>query len=91
MDWLEEELKRALARKDPPPGFATRVSARRYTGGLPARRWIAVAASLVVLAGGGLSYRWYEGVQTKRQVMMAVRLTAGKLNRVQSHIREVSQ
>jgi hypothetical protein len=25
MDWLEQELKSALARKDPPPGFAERV------------------------------------------------------------------
>lgn len=91
MDWLEEELKRALARQDPPPGFAGRLSAQRFTAGVPARRWLAVAASLLVLLGGGVSYRWYEGVQAKKQVMLAVRLTAGKLSRVQSHIREVNQ
>jgi hypothetical protein len=90
MDWLEEELKRALARQEPAPGFAQRVR-RRIAGGIPARRWLALAASVVVVAGGGLGYRWHEGVQAKKQVMVAVRLTAGKLNRVQSHIREVGQ
>ena len=93
MDWLEEELKRALVRKDPPPGFAVRVrrSAGDLVAGVSFRRWLALAASLVLLLGGGVSYRWYQGVQAKKQVMLAVRLTAGKLNHVQSHIREVSQ
>jgi hypothetical protein len=95
MDWLEEELKRALARTEPGPGFAGRVSAaaRRSAGGpgVLSRRWLATAASLLVLAGGGIGYRWYQGVRAKDEVMLAVRLAGGKLNRVQSRVMEVAK
>jgi len=95
MDWLEEELKRALARTEPAPGFAGRVSgaARRSAGrsGILSRRWLAAAASLVVLAGGGIGYRWHQGVRAKDEVMMAVRLAGGKLNRVQTRVMEVAK
>jgi len=92
MDWLEQELKRALERKEPSPDFAARVSAaaRRGRWGSP-RRWMAVAASVAVLAGGGVGYRWREGVKAKQQVMLAVRIAGGKLNRVQAHVLEVTQ
>lgn len=98
MDWLEEELKRALARQEPAPGFAARVGAGRTgrPGGYPAggpfvRRWLAVAASVIVLAGGGAGYRRHQGIQAKEQVMTAVRIAGGKLSRVQSHVREVGR
>ena len=92
MDWLEQELKRALERKEPAPEFAARVSSAARRGpSLPARRWFAIAASLVVLAGGGLGYRQYEGIQAKNRVMLAVRIAAGKLNSVQTHVLEVTQ
>ena len=89
MDWLERELKRALARKEPAPGLAACVlaAARRK----PARRWLAAAAAVVVIAGGGAAYRRHQGIQAKEQIMMAVRLAAGKLNRVQSRLMEVGQ
>jgi hypothetical protein len=90
MDWLEQELKRALARKDPAPGFAAGVLAARRKP-LPARRWLAAAASVVVIAGGGAAYRRHQGIQAKEQIMMAVRLAADKLNRVQSRLMEVGQ
>ena len=92
MDWLEQELKRALERMEPAPGFAARVSAASRRRPLWAsRRWLAVAASVVVLAGGGAGYRWHEGVQAKEQVMLAVRITAIKLGKVQAHVTEVRQ
>ena len=100
MDWLEDGLKRALAREQPAPGFADRVRRRSAGGsrlvpglaaGASARRWLAVAASVVVLAAGGLGYRWRQGIQAKEQVLTAVRLTAGKLNRVQTQVKEAGQ
>jgi hypothetical protein len=91
MDWLEQELKRALARKEPAPGFAACVLAAARRKPLPARRWLAAAASVVVIAGGGAAYRWHQGIQAKEQIMVAVRLAAGKLNRVQSRLTEVGQ
>ena len=87
MDPLEQQLKQALARVDAPAGFQKRVAAavRR-----PA--WIApaLAAGLVlVTVGGGVAWREHQGQIAKDQVMTAMRLTAGKLNRIQAHVREV--
>lgn len=89
MDWLEEELRRALARKDPGPRFAGRVldGARRRR----APRWLAVAASLIVLTAGGFEYRHYQGIRAKEQVIAALKLAGEKLNRVQTQVMEVGQ
>lgn len=92
MDWLDEELKRALERKQPAPEFAGRVSAAaRHKLRSGARRWIAIAASLAALVAGAAAYRQYQGLRAKREVMLAVRIAADKLNHVQSHVLEISQ
>ena len=100
MDRLEESLKRALARKDPPPGFADRLRAagnRAPVVAFPApgvriiRRWTAAAAMVVIAAGSGVAYRQHQGEVAKEQVMTAMRITAAKLNRIQTHVREVRQ
>jgi len=82
MDWLEQELTQALARKDPGPGFDSRVRARL------ARRpqWLAIAAALLMLVGGSEAWQQYRGHQAKEQVMTAMRIAGGKLNRVQAQI-----
>jgi hypothetical protein len=86
MDWLENELKQALARDEPPPGFEARVR-RRLHRTFP--RWFAVAAAVAVLAAGGAeSYRRHRGQVARQQVMLAMRIAAGKLNQVQVHLRE---
>jgi hypothetical protein len=86
-------LKRALARKDPEPGFGARLSARSRGGrpGTFSRRWLAAAASVLVLAGSGAAYRHYEGVRAKDKVMLAVRLAGGKLNQVQNRVLGVAK
>jgi hypothetical protein len=91
MDGLEEELRRALARRDAPPGFAGRVlgEAERRRPRRSARRWLAVAASLALMAGSAAGWRQYQGAVAKRQVMLALRITAEKLNRIQTQVREV--
>ncbi len=93
MDWLEEELKRSLAREEPPPGFADRVqSVVRPRQTFATRRWMAAAAALAVMAGsGGFAYRQYEGIKAKNEVMLAMRISAAKLNHIQKHMREVRQ
>jgi hypothetical protein len=88
MDWLEEELKSALSRKEPSEGFDARVTAaaqQRKVTPMP-RRWLAAAATVVVLAGAGEGYRWHQGQVAKDQVMLAMRIAGGKLNRVQTQI-----
>jgi hypothetical protein len=88
MDWLEEELKHALSRKEPSEEFDARVTAaaqRRKVTTMP-RRWLAAAAAVVLLAGAGERYRRYQGEVAKDQVMLAMRIAGGKLNRVQMQI-----
>ena len=54
MDWLEEELKQALTRKEPPAGFANRVTSSARKPRLFAMpRWLPAAAAIVVMMGGG--------------------------------------
>ena len=88
MDWLEQELKQALARKEPSPEAARAfLSAPRRRRPMP--RWIAAAAAVIVIAGGGEAYRWHRGMEAKRQLMEAMRLTADKLNHIQARVKEV--
>ncbi len=100
MDWLEQELKQALARKDPPPDFAARVldaaraqSAARSRTVFYMRRWPAVAAAVIVImgAGGGAAWRHHRGVVAKQQVMLALHITSVKLNHIQTHVREMNR
>jgi hypothetical protein len=80
MDWLEQELKQALARKEPDPGFEDRVRRRRVWV-MP--RWAAIAATLVIGIAAGEGYRWHQGQVAKEQVMTAMRIAGDRLNRVQ--------
>uniref|UniRef100_Q020Z6 Uncharacterized protein n=1 Tax=Solibacter usitatus (strain Ellin6076) TaxID=234267 RepID=Q020Z6_SOLUE len=84
MDWLEQELKQALARQEPDPGFDDRVR-RRQVRVMPRaiERWAAIAAMLVVGVAAGEGYRWHRGQVAKEQVMMAMRIAGDRLNRVQ--------
>jgi hypothetical protein len=103
MDWLEQELKSALARKEPPPELAEEVAeaihgvspmAPRRVIPWPSRttqRWLAAAAAIILLVGGGAGYRWHQGVVAKRQVMLAFHIAGGRLNHLQAHLKEVSQ
>ena len=91
MDRLEESLKQALARKEPPPGFARRVTARA-TAPSYLTRWLTAAAAIVVVAvGSGAAYRRHQGEVAKEQVMTAMKITAVKLHRIQAHVQEVRQ
>jgi hypothetical protein len=95
MDWLEEELKNALNRKEPSEGFDARVKQaveKPKVVQMPRpRRWLAAAAAVIVLAGAGEGYRWHRGQVAKDQVMLAMRITGGKLSRVQIQIAGAKQ
>jgi hypothetical protein len=99
MDWLEQELKQALERKHPSPGFEERVAeaVRRGPVALPVSaptprirtmpRWLSAAAAVALIVGGA-AYRRHQGMVAKEQVMLAMRITAGRLNHIQSHVKE---
>ena len=87
MDWLEQELKQALERKEPRADFDARVNdklRRRPVLAMP--RWLAAAAVLAVMTSAGAGYRWHQGQVAKDQVMLAMRIAGGKLNRVQARV-----
>ena len=94
MDWLEQELREALNRKDPSPDFGERVrwslhvQKHRPSHGL--QWWLATAAVFVIATGAGsVGYREYQGQVARREVMQAFRLAGARLNHIQSHVREV--
>lgn len=91
MDWLEQELKQALARKEPAPDFAARVARAAAHGPRPrvfsVPRWLPVAAAVLLVAGSGVAYRRHQGMVAKDRVMIAMRITAGTLNHIQTHMR----
>jgi hypothetical protein len=104
MDWLEQELKRALARKEPPAGFADEVTeaveeatprrSRHRVIAWPRRTvapWLAAAAAVVLMVGGGMGYRWHQGMVAKRQVMQAFAIAGGQLNHLRTHLKEARQ
>jgi hypothetical protein len=89
MDWLEQELKQALARKEPRADFAERVNraARRRPSRMP--RWVATAAAVLIAAGLPFAYREHQGRVAREQVLTAMRITAVELNHIQARVKEV--
>jgi hypothetical protein len=89
MDQLEQQLKRALARKEPQADFTERVhrATARRASRMP--HWMATAAALIIVSGGSLAYREHQGRVAKEQVMTAMRITAVKLNHIHARVKEV--
>jgi hypothetical protein len=85
---LDKELKSALARREPPAGFADRVLARVPAG---RRRWshswlAAAAAALIAIVGGG-AYEHQrteqirrEGERARAELVFALELASEKLH-----------
>jgi len=90
---MDDELKAALRRKEPPDGFTERVLAAIDRDGVaarpPRRRWRAVAAAALLLAivGGGEAVRI---VRAKQQMLAALHITGAKLRGARNHIHEIS-
>ena len=87
MDWLEQELAHALARQEPAAGFDGRVRARLHRR----PRWLAIAATILVMIGAREAWRQHQGQLAKEQVMTAMRITGSKLNRVQLQLKGTEQ
>ena len=55
-------------------------------------RWLAIAATILVMVGAGeAAWRQHEGYLAKEQVMTAMRIAGGKLNRVQLQLKGIEQ
>lgn len=100
MEPFEELLKRALERKEPPPGFTGRVLARtKEPQPGKTHRWFAapfwfapVMAALLGLAvslGYGRYHERQEGERARAQLVAALRLTGAKLDQVRTRVVEI--
>lgn len=98
---LENDLKRALRRQSPAPGFAGRVMQRIEEQHFeetarPMRPvwWRAAAASvtLAALLGGYATHRVVEhrrGERAKEQVLTAMRIAGEKVRYAQQEVRQI--
>ena len=91
---LEDELRAALRREDPSPGFAERVQARAQSSPapkpatpifqpvrFPRMMWAAAMAAMLVVGFVGTSeYRERKAERAGREAVLALRITAEKLN-----------
>ena len=97
MNDFENDLRRALRRREPPRDLSGAILARIAPASRPAWRtlWrpvLAAAAVLLILVTGFDRYREYRrGQEAKRQVMLALEITAKKLAVVQKKIDQLSQ
>ena len=90
---LDDELRAALRREDPSPGFARRVVARAQStpapkaSRRPAMLWAAaIAAMLVVGFTVESEYRQMKAERAGRDAVIALRITAEKLNQTRDKI-----
>lgn len=100
MKRLEEELRQALQRREPPPGFAERVLARARARQAERRhprwwgwRWLAPVAAAAVVAVGlhmvQARRQRLEGEAAKQQLLLALELTGSKLRYAEQRIQAV--
>jgi hypothetical protein len=95
----DQDLRRALGRREPPAGFAERTLARLRARGAnaprpqpkPSWRWLAagLAASLVLAAGISEVVVQRRDVQARKSaedLTIALRITSEKLNEVQARL-----
>ena len=98
---FEEELRRALERREPSADFTQRVlskvaaepdGAGYWFNWLRAWRLVAVAAAVLAVAGGTV-YQRHEhevrGEEAKRKLLLAVRIAGSKLQEAQERVKEV--
>jgi hypothetical protein len=98
---LEDELRKALQRQEPSPGFAERVAARLETPALkpniqvmrPRRRMFWAAAIAAMLALGAVTaseYRRMRAEHQREQAVRALRITVEKLNLARTKVLEAT-
>lgn len=104
---FEQELKKALGRREPPDGFTARVMARvneenhaerigvsSFLQRLRSWRLIPVLAAALVITGG-IAYQQRErearGEAVKKQLMLAMRIAGSKLQYAQLRVEGVEQ
>ena len=100
MSRFERDLRESLRRREPPEGFAEKMLALARETEKPVRsnvfgRWVAVAAAVVLMAGGVAlvreQRRQAEGERAKEQLMVALRITGSKLRLAQEKVSAIQK
>ena len=107
MTHMDNELRRALHRVDPPRGFADRVRARAETAAPASPKWRAtssgwrttgwaLAATLAIAVGTGMWYRAQEqrraqGEEAKRQVLLSLNIASSKLRAIEMKVNHAQE
>ena len=91
---LEDELRAALRREDPSPGFTQRALARAQAK--PARKtgmfWVAAIAALLVIGfAATYEYRQKQAERAGHEAVMALRIAAEKLNMTRDKVLELRE
>lgn len=84
---FEAQLRGALRRQEPSAGFAERVIAKTSVPKRGKRAWVVVLAMAAMLAIAFLANREYKqrrAAEAHRQAVVALRITAEKLNLVRN-------
>lgn len=104
MNRLEDELRNALRREAPPPGFTDRVLARAAEQkrswsfaalfGMRAMRWAVAGALALVMVGAGFEYQKQReervrGEAARAQVLLALRIAGTKLRFAQEKVQQL--
>ena len=101
MHGFENELKSALARREPPDGFASRVMDRipERRGRRPAfnMQWRAAAAAVLIAMLGGGAYEYNraerlrrDGEQARAELVFALELTSSRLQATKAKVLKTS-
>ena len=94
MNPFEDELRRSLARREPPAGFTARLLAKARQSRAAGRwRWTAVAAAAsVAMVFSAIRVEEYrKGQHAKQQLMIALEITSEKLAAAQQKIEDAVQ
>ena len=92
MSRFEKDLRGALRREEPPPGFAGRVLARVDSPRPRYARWIGAAiAACLLLAAGRFEYRQYEGRKAKQELLLALGIAGNKLSIAQEKVFDLNR
>ncbi|MBN1566686.1 MAG: hypothetical protein JXA73_02490 [Acidobacteria bacterium] len=104
MNRLEDDLRMALKREEPPEGFLERVLAETRAEkqrtwirifAQPGLKWALAGAMCLVLLVGGIEYKRAQdeqarGEAAKAQLILALRITADKLQLAQTRLQQHS-
>lgn len=95
---FENHLRDSLRRVEPPAGLEQRILARvQASQGFARRRWMAMAASVVFVAGGGLFGLHYRQKQVEQrqaelvreQFSLALQITSRHITRAGGQLRAI--